>query len=183
MTIPPTTDAHDAAPATDANSTSAPTSPDAQRRRPAGFIGGHTVQDWEQPAPSPALVRTTASPPAEPSSSAEVVADPSPPTTALYLRPAPAVHTEATAEVVAPEPIFDAKTQTLTAQSAAFVDAITRGLSDALALQLRPAVASAVDALLPMILSLGNTPEGANPTIATADVAAPVVAEPASAPI
>ncbi|MHB1261116.1 MAG: hypothetical protein ACYC2H_05310 [Thermoplasmatota archaeon] len=130
-----------------------------QRPRPEGFVAGHTVQDWEQPPAMPALARAAPAQPAAPESSDDgPLADASPPTTPLYLRAAPRQTASATKGVARSAVAFDAKAQTLTAQSAALVDALTRGLSEALALQLRPVVASTVDMLIPMILSLGNTP-------------------------
>lgn len=54
---------------------------------------------------------------------------------------------------------FDARGQTLTAQSAALVDALTREISQALAAALRPLVASTVASLIPMLLKLGSVPD------------------------
>lgn len=56
---------------------------------------------------------------------------------------------------------FDAHRQILTAQTAAVVDSITRGVAEALALAFRPIIASTVDSLLPMILTLGSVPDPA----------------------
>lgn len=149
-------------PTADATPIARPDSPAAAQHqaqaRPAGAVGGHTVQDWEQSAPSPPMPRKASVQPALPGPEAvsQVLADPSPPTAALYLRPA--VSTVDAPSAPSAAVAFDAKAQTLTAQSAALVDALTHGLSEALALRLRPVVAATVDQLIPMILSLGNTP-------------------------
>lgn len=95
-------------------------------------------------APAPAV--------ASPAVAAPVVAAPAVPFPAIAV---PAV--AAVAAVAAP--VFDARLQTITAQSAALVDSITLGLADALAVSLRPIVASTVEALIPMILSLGSVPD------------------------
>jgi hypothetical protein len=134
------------------------------RQRPAGETGGHSVQDWEQPTPRQgmpaALGRpqagadqpSVAPPAAEPQD--DDVDSPSPPTVPRYLR-----STVKTDDALPFPPAFDARRQTLTAQSAALVDSITRGVAEALAVSLRPVIASTVDALLPMILSLGSVPD------------------------
>jgi hypothetical protein len=143
--------------------------------RPAGETGGHTVQDWEQPMPVPFVPKGAAA-------SAVTVQrpvleeepdEPSPPTEAIYLRPV----AEPAAKVV---PAFDAKGQTLAAQSGALVEAITRGLAEALAVSMRSVVASTVATLIPMILSFGSTPDGpGGPEAPSAP--APIVAEPDAA--
>lgn len=134
-----------------------PGEPSLSRARPSGETGGHTVQDWEQPAAkqrgtSNAPARQGPTTPAVPE--ADEADDPSPPTTPLYLRPS------SKREAAVAAPAFDARKQTLTAQSAAIVDSITLGLADALAVSLRPVVASTIEALIPMILSLGSVPDG-----------------------
>lgn len=118
--------------------------PPSHAPRPAGESGGHAVQDWEQP---PRGRRATLSDPV-------LDDEPMPPTTPLYLRP-PA---KATAAAEA-EPAFDARTQTLTAQTGALADALTRGFAGAIAEAMRPIVAATIVQLLPMLLSLGNVPD------------------------
>jgi hypothetical protein len=125
----------------------------ARHGRPAGETGGHTVQDWEQPTPVPFMPKgAAASAAAMQPVMDEEPDEPSPPTDAIYLRPV--------AAAAKARPGFDAKAQTLAAQSGALVDAITRDLAKALAVSMRPAVASTVAALIPMILSFGSTPDG-----------------------
>lgn len=182
-TIPDPTEDLDDRRLQEAPPASAPAQNASPSARPQGHVGGHTVQDWEQPAQGFARPRSAAANPVEEdpkapeaSTQEDLIVDPSPPTTALYLRPVAASAARVAATPPAPEPVpFDAKVQTLTAQSAALVDAITRGLADSLAIQLRPAVASTIDQLIPMLLSLGNTPDAADPdpdTGATAEAGA-----------
>lgn len=142
-----------------------PAGPALPQSRPPGPTGGHTVQDWEQPAarphgaPSPATAEPDADQDLPKGGEADTPDTPSPPTVPLYLRPvAKAAEPAGTAEAAAPPP-FDARKQTLTAQSAAIVDSITLGLADALAVSLRPVVAATVESLIPMILSLGSVPD------------------------
>jgi hypothetical protein len=149
-------------------------SPPAQAR-PSGATGGHTVQDWEQPAArrhgAPNVPASQG--PAAPALPEVDEADaPSPPTTPLYLRSA------SRREAAVTPPAFDARKQTLTAQSAAIVDSITLGLADALAVSLRPVVASTIEALIPMILSLGSVPEDSE--TGESDVGAPAKDHPAA---
>jgi hypothetical protein len=149
----------------------------ATHGRPAGETGGHTVQDWEQPTPAPFVPKGAAAAasavvvpqPARPVADEEAD-EPSPPTEAIYLRPVAEPAAKA-------RPGFDAEAQTLAAQSGALVDALTRNLAEALAVAMKPVVASTVATLIPMILSFGSTPDG--PGAAEAPSApAPVVAEP-----
>lgn len=107
------------------------------------------------------MVRTLSNPVHEGSSDSlgvhhQTVDEPSPTTVPLYLR---SVAAAAIAEPVEPLPALEARTRILTAQSTAIVDSMTRGLAEALAVSLRPFIASTVVALLPMILSLGSIPE------------------------
>jgi hypothetical protein len=140
--------------------------------RPAGIVGGHTVQDWEQPAPKARALDKS-----------KAVDEASPEVQALYLRPivrapvpaAPAVVAVAPPVADATSDPIDIGTQILAAQTGALVDAITRGFANELARSLRPSVEATVRALLPMLLTLGNVPGVDGPdTLASdqADVAA-----------
>jgi hypothetical protein len=135
------------------------------------------VQDWEQ---SPQGRRTTLSDALEtqhlaPAAGLEPVDEPSPPTVPLYLRSTattvqeiPSMEAPAATDAATEAPATtqeDPRSRILTAQSAAIVDAFTKGIADALAVSLRPVVASAVVALLPMILSLGSIPEDEWPDV------------------
>lgn len=149
MTTPATPD-----PSADPATPSTP-APGSRRSRPRGPTGGHTVQDWEQP------VQRQGQPPAQPRASEAPLAlvdpdEPSPPTVPRYLRSGHRPGARKAAKHAVP---FDARTGILTAQSAALVDALTRGVADALAVSLRPIVDSTVQALIPMILSLGSVPD------------------------
>jgi hypothetical protein len=144
----------------------------APHARPAGETGGHTVQDWEQPMPIPYVPKgAAASAVVVPQSVVDEEPDePSPPTDAIYLRPV----AEPAAEAA---PAFDAAGHTLAAQSGALVEAITRGVAEALAVSLRPVVATTVAKLIPMILSFGSTPDGpGGPEVSFPSM--PVFAEP-----
>lgn len=139
------------------------------RKRPAGEAGGHSVQDWEQPSPRQGQAARLEGPLADEGQPASAALDdaataalegadsPSPPTVPRYLRSD--VRGGRSRPAVAPP--FDARRQTLTAQSAALVDSIALGVADALAVALRPIIASTVDRLIPMILSLGSVPDPA----------------------
>jgi len=132
----------------------------APRQRPAGEAGGHSVQDWEQPVQRPGQPARLEAPDARPALGIEDADSPSPPTVPRYLR---ADGRAGGPQAIRAAPAFDARRQTLTAQSAALVDALTRGLADSLAVSLRPVVASTVDALIPMLLTLGSVPDPAVP--------------------
>ena len=145
--------------------------PPAREGRPSGETGGHTVQDWEQPPPLRGLSNPRERQSSDPGDLASGSFDePSPATIPLYLRPSA---TTLLADPVAATPDPEARARILTAQSTAIVDNLTRGLAEALAVSLRPIVASTVVALLPMMLSLGSIPEdewpdAARPTRKTA---------------
>lgn len=93
--------------------------------------------------------------------------DASPPTTPIFLRPRGArpLQLQAPPEV---------RTGILTGQSAALVDALTKAIAERLAAALRPVVASTVDDLLPMLLTLGHVP---GPDLSSVEQAGAKVAE------
>lgn len=148
--------------------------PSASRSKPQPTEGPRTMQGLEQSA------QQAGQPPVRQAGAAgdELAVidpdEPSPPTVPRYLRTRRVEARRANTQGNAPAG-FDARTGILTAQTAALVDALTRGVAEALAIALRPIVASTVDTLIPMILTLGSVPDpvtpGSTPDAATAGVA------------
>lgn len=137
-----------------ANDDDLPTDAAKGRKRPPGEQGGHTVQDWEQPTPTPFVKgdsssRSTPPPPEQVASkTATVLGDePSPVVEPIYLR---SVAAPPLAKVDAPvhgksEPLSPTGTETL-------VDAITNTVSGLMEQSLRESVLAAVRALAPRMI-------------------------------
>ncbi len=175
----PTPQSKPAVPATDVapagRSTQAVGGAGVARTRPPGELGGHTVQEWEQPA-----ARTSAKPgsssrdtPApQPGGEDAVALDAAPAVTPIYLRPARKASTSAAVPgVVAPE------APALAPGNQALVDAITLSLSDMLARGLPEAVASALRMLQPEIAAPAAPATPAQPAAESAPIVARAAAQ------